>query len=57
MLLLEPRRLEMKEDVKFNEGVDDELGGARATNEESMLYAGVEGSNGLSFSFGSDGEE
>lgn len=55
LLVLEPRRLEMKEDVKFNEGVDDE--GARATNEESMLYAGVEGSNGLSFSVGSDGEE
>ena len=55
LVLEEPRRLEMKEEVKFNEGVDDE--GARVTNEESMLYAGVEGSNGLSFSFGSAGEE
>lgn len=53
LALDDPRR---KEDVKFDEGVDDDEG-ARATNEESMLYAGVEGSNGLSFSLGSDGVE
>ena len=50
--LLESLRLDIKEGVNELEGVTEPEDGARQTNEESMVYAGVEGSNGLSVSFG-----
>lgn len=50
LVTLESRRLGMNEYVNEVEGVFDPDDGARYTNEESMLYAGVEGSSGLSVS-------
>jgi hypothetical protein len=50
--LLERRMLAMKEVVKEVDGVPGLDVGCRLTNEESMLYAGVEGSNALSVSLG-----
>lgn len=48
--LLVRRRLAMNEVVREVDGVLGPDDGCRLTNEESMSYAGVEGSNGLSVS-------
>lgn len=51
--LLESRRRGINDDVNDVEGVLEPDEGVRwVTNEDSILYAGVEGSSGLSVSLG-----
>jgi hypothetical protein len=55
--LLEPRRRDMSDVRVFEDaGVDEPEEGDRCTKDESMLYAGVDGSNGRSVTIGNDTE-